>query len=87
MKVCIWFGRCMGIAAAATRLLAAEVNAFGGDVSGQGHDELSVSNSNVSNSSAQVLSQIGGDGAAVGSTVPTQQAEEGWLSGYMSRAF
>ena len=57
MKVCIcWFGRCMGLAAAATLLLAGSaVISFGGDLNGQGHDELSVSNS-----STQVLSQIGG---------------------------
>lgn len=46
MKVFIWFGRCIGFAAAATLLLAGRaVNSFGGDLNWQGHDELSVSNS------------------------------------------
>ena len=77
MKVFIWFGRCIGFAAAATLLLAGRaVNSFGGDLNWQGRDELSVSNS-----STQVLSQIGRVGAGVGSAVPTQPTQEGWLSG------
>jgi hypothetical protein len=78
----------MGLAAAATLLLAGSaVNSFGGDLNGQGHDELSVSNS-----STQVLSQIGGGGAGIGAADSTQQAEEGWLSGlhvsgYASQTF
>jgi hypothetical protein len=68
MKVCIWFGRCMGFAAAATLLLAGSaVNLCGGDLNGHGRDELSVSNSNTQ------VNQIGGVGAELGRRSPRSQ--------------
>jgi hypothetical protein len=52
------------------------VNSFAGDSNGQGQDQLSISNS-----STQLLGQIGGVSTGGAAAVPTQHAEEGWLSG------